>query len=159
MAAADRISAAEGSRSARQLLSLCMLKETLASTITEYQTGSLTKIDAVLEHCDVTSGAAQEFVDVKQSLVACRDNHVATAQSSLQTAASDFSIHTVRSELQKFAADKSFVLEAWLTLDKHRVALEMKMKRELESAADEGEEGKIEAALAAAALLPISSLH
>jgi tetratricopeptide (TPR) repeat protein len=151
MAVADRISAAEGSRKARQLLNLCMLKETLASTSLEYQTGALTKIDAVLERCDRTPGAAQEFVDAKQSLEACRDRYVATAKSSLQIAASDFSIRIVQSELQKFAADKPFVLEAWVTLDQHRVVLEMKMKRQLESAADAGEEGKLEAALASAA--------
>lgn len=153
VAVSDRIGAAEGSHAARNLLNLCMLKETLASSIAEYQPGALTKIDAVLARCECagTVGASQEFVVAKQSLEACRESHTATAKSLLLNTASDSSIRTVQSELQKFAVDKPFVSDAWLALDQHRAALEMKMKRQLDSAADEGDEGKLEAALAAAA--------
>eukprot|EP01052_Picozoa_sp_SAG31_P023998 SAG31_NODE_2014_length_6665_cov_2.737435_2_plen_1027_part_00 len=154
VAVADRTGATEGSRKARQLLSLCLLKETLSDCgDSEYQSGTLTKIDAVLKHCE-SDGTARspDVVAAKQALEASRDTHMDAAQRALLHSASAVNIRIVMADLRKYKEDKPFVPEAWVTLDKQRLALERKMKRQLQSAAaDDGDEDSLEAALAAAA--------
>jgi hypothetical protein len=147
-----RLDAAEGSRQAKQLLSLCMLEDTHSDTKGDYQSGSLTRIFTTLKRCE-TDGAAlsEDVVAAKQALEAHRDQSVATANSALKAAADKFEIKVVRAEIERFKQDAEYLKDAWIALDQHRLALEKKIIRRLESAAEEADEDSIQVALAAAA--------